>query len=73
MNSIKFIEPQPSLFAQMVDKLRNKSEAELKMLYLRFFQNEIQDEWKEITKDANFKKTTEDDIIRSIQKKRYRN
>jgi len=73
MDNIKFIEPQPSLFAQMVDKLRNKSEAELKMLYLRFFKNEIQNEWKMITRDANFKKITEEDIIKSIQKKRYRN
>jgi hypothetical protein len=73
MDNIKFIEPQPSLFAQMVDKLRNKSEAELKMLYLHFFKNEIQNEWKMITRDANFKKITEEDIIKSIQKKRYRN
>jgi hypothetical protein len=71
MNNVKFIEPQPSLFAQMVDKLRNKSEAELKMLYLRFFQKEIQDQWKIITKDATFEKVTENDIIKAIQKNRY--
>ncbi len=73
MNNMKFIEPPPSLFAQMVDKLRNKSEAELKMLYLRFFQKELQDEWKAITTDNGFKKTSENDIIQAIQKNRYRN
>jgi hypothetical protein len=72
MNSMKFIEPQTSVFAQMVDKLRNKSEAELKMLYLRFFQKEIRDEWKSITKDASFEMTSENDIIKAIQKSRYR-
>ena len=73
MNSVKLNEPQPSVFAQMVDKLRSKSEAELKILYLRFFQKELQAEWKGITKDGNFKKVSEDDIIKAIQKNRYRN
>jgi hypothetical protein len=27
----------PSAFAQMVDKLRNKSEEQLKLFYLKFF------------------------------------
>jgi len=71
MNNIKDMEPQPSLFAQMVDKLRDKSDAELKMLYLRFFQNEKKSEWKLITKDADFGKATEADIIKAIQKNRY--
>jgi hypothetical protein len=31
------IQPTPSAFAQLVDKLRNKSEEELNMLYLKFF------------------------------------
>jgi hypothetical protein len=56
MNSVKDVETQPPLFAQMVEKMRNKSDAELKMLYLHFFQNDIRDEWKKIAKDANFKK-----------------
>lgn len=72
MNNVKFNELQPSLFAQMVDKLHNKSEAELKMLYLRFFKKEIQNEWKTITRDASFESTAESDIIKTIQKNRYR-
>lgn len=71
MNNIQSIQP-PSAFAQIVDQLRNKSERELKMLYLRLFQNELQDEWKAITKDANFKNSTENDIIKAIKKNRYR-
>jgi hypothetical protein len=63
---------QPSAFAQMVDKLRNKSEAEIKVLYLRFFKSDLKNEWKEITKGSNFKKASEEDIIKAIQKNRYR-
>ena len=72
MSNMKFIEQQPSVFAQMVDKLRNKSEAELKMLYLRFFKNDLKSEWKTIVKDSNLKKASEEDIIKAIQKNRYR-
>jgi hypothetical protein len=69
MNNTKLIQEYPSAFARMVDKLRNKSEAELKVLYLRFFKNDLKNEWKEITKDSNLKKTSEEDIIKAIQKK----
>jgi len=72
MSNLKFIEQQPSVFAQMVDKLRNKSEAELKMLYLRFFKNDLKNEWKTTVKDSNLKKVSEGDIIKAIQKNRYR-
>ena len=72
MNSVKFIESQPSVFAQMVDKLRNKSEAELKVLYLRLFQKELKNEWKTITKNASLKNIQEGDVIKAIQKNRYR-
>jgi hypothetical protein len=72
MSNLKFIEQQPSVFAQMVDKLRNKSEAELKMLYLRFFKNDLKNEWKTTVKDSNLKKVSEGDIIKTIQKNRYR-
>ncbi len=67
------IQPQqPSMFAQMVDGLRNKSEEELKLLYLRFFASELSDEWKTITSSAEFKDATEASIIKAIQKNRYR-
>ena len=61
----------PSAFAQMVDRLRNKSEAELKMLYLKFFANDLKDEWQGITKEADFRNATEEDIIKPIQQNRY--
>lgn len=62
---------QPSTFAQLVDKLRNKSDEELKMLYMKFFSSELADEWQDITSEADFKEATEDDIIKAIQKNRY--
>ena len=63
----------PSTFAQMVDKLRNKSDEELKLLYLKFFSNDLIDEWKSLTADADFGCADEDEIIKVIQKKRYKN
>ncbi|MES1225660.1 MAG: hypothetical protein ABUT20_59830 [Bacteroidota bacterium] len=65
-------QPQPSTFAQMVDRLRTKSEAELKMLYLQFFKDELNEEWKNITQSFDFKDTSEEDIIKAIQKNRYK-
>lgn len=61
-----------SIFANIVDKLREKSEAELKILYLRFFKSDLKNEWKDIVKDSAFKKVTEKDIIKAIQNNRYK-
>lgn len=63
---------QPSVFAQMVDGLRNKSEEELKLLYLRFFASDLANEWKAITSDTNLENVSEEDIIRAIRKNRYK-
>lgn len=71
MNGLKLSGSQPSFFAQIVDQLRDMSEAELKQLYMRFFQKKLKDEWKAITKNANLKKASENDIIKAIQKGRY--
>lgn len=60
-----------STFAQIVDKLRNKTEAELKLLYVQLFANEIEKEFEDITKTANFQTVTDDDIVKAIQKSRY--
>lgn len=61
----------PSAFAQIVDKLRNKTEAEIKMLYLNFFANDLKEEWQSITKEADFSKASEEDIVKAIQQNRY--
>lgn len=63
---------QPSMFAQMVDGLRNKSEEELKLLYLRFFASDLANEWKTITSSAAFNNATEEDIVKAIQQNRYK-
>jgi len=60
-----------STFAQIVDKLRNKSEEELKLLNLKFFSKELNDEWETITRESDFKSATEEDIVKAIQKNRY--
>jgi hypothetical protein len=61
-----------STFAQMVDKLRNKSEEELKILYTRFFSDELIEEWKKITSNGDFREADENEIIKAIQKNRYK-
>ena len=66
-------ESSVSTFAKMVDKLRNKSEEELKMLYNKFFSNELIDEWKNITHNADFNGSNDDEITKSVQKNRYKN
>jgi len=66
-------EPPISTFAKMVDKLRNKNDDELKMLYTKLFSNELIDEWKNITADTDFNNVNEDEIVKAIQKNRYKN
>jgi hypothetical protein len=63
---------QPSPFAQLVDRLRSKSDDELKSLYLRFFADDLENEWTAITSDADFGNATEEDIVKAIQKTRYK-
>ena len=62
---------QPSVFAQMVDSLRNKSEEELQLLYSRFFATGLKEKWKAITAPADFKDATEEDITKAIRQNRY--
>ncbi|MDQ6610374.1 MAG: hypothetical protein M3Y85_11195 [Bacteroidota bacterium] len=60
------------MFAQMVDGLRNKSDEELKLLYLRFFATDFANEWKIITASVDFNNATDDEIVKAIQKNRYK-
>lgn len=62
---------EPSVFAQLVDRLRNKSDAELKALYLRLFSDDLKKEWTAIASEADFNGATEEDIVKAIQKNRY--
>lgn len=64
---------QTSTFAEMVDKLRFKSEEELKQLYLIFFQEELENEWKTITKDVDMEGVSEEVIVATIMANRYKN
>jgi len=62
---------QTSTFARLVDRLRFKSEDELKLLYLELFGNEIGDAWEKATQGGNLEKVTDDEVVKAVQKKRY--
>jgi len=64
---------EPSVFALIVDKLRYMDEAELKLAYIKLFRKELEEEWKNITKEADFSKVTDKEIQDAIQKERYGN
>ena len=64
---------QTSAFAEMVDKLRYKSEEELKHLYMMFLRKELEAEWADITKDNDMNEVSEDMIISAIVSNRYKN
>lgn len=64
---------EPSVFALIVDKLRYMDEAELKLAYVKLFRKELEEEWKNITSEADFSKVTDKDIWDAIQKERYGN
>lgn len=64
--------PLPTAFERIVDRLRGKSEEELTLLYIKLFSSELEQEWKEITAEGNFENVTDEDIVKAIQKNRYR-
>ena len=64
---------EPSVFALIVDKLRYMDEAELKLAYVKLFRKELEEEWKDITKETDFSKVTDKEIQDAIQKERYGN
>lgn len=61
-----------SAFAQIVDKLRTKTDAEIKLLYMQFFKDDFIGEWKKITSEADFSHITDEEIVAAIQSKRYK-
>ena len=65
------VETTPSAFAQLIDKLRNKSEEEIKLLQMKFFSSELSQEWASITASSTFENVSEDDIVKAIVQKRY--
>ena len=60
-----------SAFAQMVDKLRSKTDAELKLLYVQFFKDDFIQEWEKITTEADFSHVTDEEIVKALEDKRY--
>lgn len=72
MSTVKSFK-KSAAYEQIINSLHNKSEAELKVLYAKLFQSELKDEWKTITKSVDFNKMSEAEIVKTIQKNRYRN
>ncbi len=66
------LQSSPSVFAQMVDKLRTKSEEELKLLYLNLFSAELNEEWRNVTSGSDLAAATDEEIIEAIKKNRYK-
>ena len=60
-----------STFALIVDKLRGMSEAELKLLYIKLFKEELIKDWEEVTSQADFRDVTDEEIVEVIQRNRY--
>jgi hypothetical protein len=60
-----------STFAKIVDRLRNKNEEELKLLYIKFFRDDLAKKWEDLTSEMNFGDATDEDIVNAIQKKRH--
>jgi hypothetical protein len=60
-----------STFALIVDKLRGMDEAELKLVYMKLFKDDIIRDWAELTSQMNFGDTTDEDILKAVQEKRY--
>lgn len=60
-----------STFARIVDKLRVMDEVELKNAYLKLFQSDLEKEWEEITKDLEFGEITDDELVTTLNKRRY--
>ncbi|MCO5238654.1 MAG: hypothetical protein M9904_01240 [Chitinophagaceae bacterium] len=63
--------PPPSVFALIVDKLRYMDEADLKLVYVKLFGKELEEEWKNITGEADFSTVTDKDIRDALQKEHY--
>jgi hypothetical protein len=67
------IPEETSTFGKMVDKLRLMDEAELKPAYIRLFKEDLANKWQDVSSEANFNDTTEEEIIKVIQEARYSN
>ena len=60
-----------STFARMVDKLRLLNEAELKLAYIRLFEEEITAKWKVLIEEMNFGDVTDEQIATAFHNQRY--
>lgn len=55
----------------IVEKLKGKSEEELKLIYIRLFADDIAKEWAEVTSGTALNNVSDDEIIEAVMKSRY--
>jgi|GEM_PF-3490069 len=55
-------------FERLVDKLRNRNDAEWKLAYLTLFKNDFAKEWENITSEMDFKNVSDEEMVAAIQK-----
>ncbi len=60
-----------STFARMVDKLRKMDEAELKLAYIKLFEDEISEKWKKLVDEINFGNVADEEITNAFTEQRY--
>ena len=63
-------EKSVSTFALIVDKLRMMDEAELKLAYIKLFEKELTQEWKELVSEMNFGDLTDEKISQKVYESR---
>lgn len=70
MEAVETLSP---VMESIVEKLKGKSEEELKLLYIRLFADEIAREIQEITENTPFSKVSDEEIIDAVMQHRYGN
>jgi hypothetical protein len=68
MEAVETLSP---VMESIVEKLKGKSEEELKLLYIRLFADEIEKEWEEVTSGTPINSVSDEDIVEAVMKGRY--
>jgi hypothetical protein len=53
-----------------VDGLRGKSEEDLKLIYMKFFRDDLIKRWEDLTADMNFGDITDEEILTAMTDRR---
>ena len=64
---------ESSTFTQIVERLQTLSEAELKLAYVRLFQDDLNKQWQKLSESSSLKQIDEAEIDAAFLKSRYPN